>query len=84
MFRTTMHSANFPRNLDLQHKQFSTMQEGRFAFAPLENPQFAVDVAGGTGVWAFEFGMSTHCLLSNSLTRTDSSLHNHSRAISQL
>lgn len=56
---TTKHSTNFPYNLDLQHEQFSTMQEGRFGFAPLKNPQFAADVAGGTGVWAFEFGMYT-------------------------
>lgn len=32
------------------------MQQGRYGFAPLQNPEFAADVAGGTGVWAFEFG----------------------------
>lgn len=42
--------------LDLQHTMFLLLLEGRLALAPFtEEPQYVLDVATGTGIWARDF-----------------------------
>jgi ubiquinone/menaquinone biosynthesis C-methylase UbiE len=41
--------------LDFQHAQLMMLQDGKLAFAPLKDPQWAIDVATGTGIWALDF-----------------------------
>lgn len=49
-------SANLGISVDGQHAQFALMLDNRYGFAPLKAPQIAVDIATGTGMWAFQFG----------------------------
>jgi len=41
--------------LDLYHHIFLTLLGGKLSTAPLDNPQRALDVGTGTGIWAIDF-----------------------------
>lgn len=42
--------------LDIQHRVMSLLLDEKLAWAPIDQPKNALDVATGTGIWALEFG----------------------------
>ncbi|ORY71308.1 S-adenosyl-L-methionine-dependent methyltransferase [Pseudomassariella vexata] len=41
--------------LDMQHANLTLLLEGKLACAPVYNPEWIMDVATGTGIWALDF-----------------------------
>lgn len=41
--------------IDLQHEIWRHLLDGELALAPLKEPKYALDIATGTGLWAYEF-----------------------------
>jgi len=49
--------------LDLQHNMLLLLFDGRLALAPMTNtPNYVLDVATGTGIWAIQWGKSAKLL----------------------
>jgi ubiquinone/menaquinone biosynthesis C-methylase UbiE len=44
--------------LDLQHHVLCLTYASKLYFAPVENPQYCLDVGTGTGIWAIDMGRS--------------------------
>ena len=40
----------------MQHELFKLALDGRLNLAPVSNPQWALDIGTGTGIWAIEYG----------------------------
>ncbi|KAH8646205.1 S-adenosyl-L-methionine-dependent methyltransferase [Xylariales sp. PMI_506] len=43
------------RRLDLQHVMFKLLLDGKLYLAPIESPNYVLDIATGTGRWARQF-----------------------------
>lgn len=53
---------------DLQHEMLSLIIQSLYR-APIKSPKTVIDIATGTGIWATEFGISTHPTSYTQLTR---------------